>query len=106
MAIVVPVVNPTVQGGIVAGTTGDATDWGSLHTVAAMAVLTTFAATTVTAQLRGSMDGTNFYNLGVGITVVGNTLVTTIPFRFLAVSVTAVALTVTLAGVTVAVGAA
>ncbi len=106
MAIVVPVVNPTVQGNILAGTTGDATDWGSLHTVAAMAVLTTFAATTATAQLRGSMDGTNFYNIGAAITVVGTTLVTTLPFRYLAVSVTAAAVTVTLAGVTVAVGAA
>ncbi len=103
MALVVAVQNPTVQGAIALGTTSDVVDWASLHTVAAMQVISTFgAATTVTAQLRGSMDGTNFYNIGAAITLVGQTLVTTIPFRYTAVSVTAFGGAAP--GVTVAVG--
>lgn len=82
--------NPTLQT-TAAGSTTSALDWASVHAVAVMQLKSvTGTPDTQSAQLQGSLDGSNFYNIGAAVTTVGNMVtVTTLAYRYTQVVVTA-----------------
>lgn len=84
------ITNPTVQT-TAAGSTTPAMDWSSVHAVAVIQLKSVSGSPdSQGVQLQGSIDGSNFYNIGAAVTTVGNMVtVTTLAFRYTQVTVTA-----------------